>query len=204
MPVAALYRRLLEECQGRVVRSDIGWADDAKNAQNKSVEQEFMGMATLAEWTEWKRSQTAATNVNFGEACGQRIELSHRERLTGSRCRFVVKSSATLSVFSLCQHGQRTQLVFCFNLRGRRKSNAMWSSFPLDLVLSDIVSNRCAPLWSSHSPTFSCRPAFPVKTTLWHPVPHLREDRAWKAPASALTRPSDYRANRQSTNACQG
>jgi hypothetical protein len=63
MPVAALYRRLLEKCQGRVVRSDIGWADDAKNAQNKPVEKEFIGMATPAEWTKWKQSQTAATNV---------------------------------------------------------------------------------------------------------------------------------------------
>lgn len=65
MPVATLYRRLLEKCQGRVVRSDIGWADDAKNAQNKPVEKEFTGMATSAEWTKWKQSQTAATNVTI-------------------------------------------------------------------------------------------------------------------------------------------
>jgi hypothetical protein len=63
MPAAVLYRRLFEKCQGPVVRSDTGWADDAGNAQNKSVEQEFTGMASSAEWTKWKQSQSAATNV---------------------------------------------------------------------------------------------------------------------------------------------
>jgi len=63
MPAALLYRRLLEKCQGRVVRSDLGWADDAKNAQNKPVEKEFTGMATTAEWTKWKESQKATANV---------------------------------------------------------------------------------------------------------------------------------------------
>ena len=63
MPVAALYRRLLEKCQGRVMRSDVGWADDAQNAQNKSVEKEFTGMATPAEWTKWRQAQSAATHV---------------------------------------------------------------------------------------------------------------------------------------------
>jgi hypothetical protein len=63
MPAAALYRRLLEKCQGRVVRSDTGWADDAGNAQNKPVETEFTGVATPAEWTKWKKAQSAATNV---------------------------------------------------------------------------------------------------------------------------------------------
>jgi hypothetical protein len=63
MPAPALYRRLLERCQGRVARSDLGWADDAQNAKNKAVEQEFIGMATPDEWAKWKLAQKAATNV---------------------------------------------------------------------------------------------------------------------------------------------
>ena len=65
MPAGSLYKRLLERCQGRVVRSDLGWADDAKNAQNKSVEKEFVGMATDADWAKWNKSQKAATNVEI-------------------------------------------------------------------------------------------------------------------------------------------
>jgi hypothetical protein len=63
MPAPALYRRLLERCRGRVARSDLGWADDAQNAKNKAVEQEFVGMATPDEWAKWKLAQKAATNV---------------------------------------------------------------------------------------------------------------------------------------------
>jgi hypothetical protein len=63
MPAPILYRRLLEKCQGRVVRSDLGWADDAQNAKNPKVETEFIGMASPAEWAKWKQAQTAATNV---------------------------------------------------------------------------------------------------------------------------------------------
>jgi hypothetical protein len=63
MPAAPLYRRLLEKCQGRVVRSDIGWVDDARNAKDPVVEQQFVDMATPAEWTKWKQSQIAAKNV---------------------------------------------------------------------------------------------------------------------------------------------
>jgi hypothetical protein len=50
MPAAKLYRRLLEKCQGRVVRSDLGWAADVTTATNKTTEQEFVGLATAAEW----------------------------------------------------------------------------------------------------------------------------------------------------------
>jgi hypothetical protein len=35
MPAAALYRGLLEKSPGRVVHSDLGWADDAKNQDAK-------------------------------------------------------------------------------------------------------------------------------------------------------------------------
>lgn len=61
MPARPLYRRLLEKCQGRVVRSDVGWADDSAGAADRTTEGEFDGMATRAEWTEWKRKQAAAS-----------------------------------------------------------------------------------------------------------------------------------------------
>ena len=60
MPARKLYRRLLEKCQGRVVRSDVGWAEDAQKAANKKVEKEFVGIATAQEWTSWKATQAKA------------------------------------------------------------------------------------------------------------------------------------------------
>jgi len=63
MPASALYRRLLEKCQGRVVRSDIGWAADAAGASNKAVEKEFVGLAKPAEWKKWAQAQQAAVHV---------------------------------------------------------------------------------------------------------------------------------------------
>jgi hypothetical protein len=65
MPARPLYRRLLEKCQGRVMRSDLGWADDAVSAKDKAVEKEFVGMATAAEWTAWKKAQNAAAHVTI-------------------------------------------------------------------------------------------------------------------------------------------
>ncbi len=65
MPAKALYRALLDRCEGRVVRSDLGWADDAADADNKPVEKDLRGVATTAEWSEWKLSQQVA------EAAGQ-------------------------------------------------------------------------------------------------------------------------------------
>jgi hypothetical protein len=65
MPARPLYRRLLEQCNGRVVRSDVGWADESTLAVNKPVEQEFDGLATAAEWTTWKKAQRAATHVQI-------------------------------------------------------------------------------------------------------------------------------------------
>ena len=64
MPARPLYRRLMEKCNGRVVRSDIGWAADPASATvNKTVEKEFVGMATKQEWTGWAAAQKAATHV---------------------------------------------------------------------------------------------------------------------------------------------
>jgi hypothetical protein len=63
MPARNLYLRLLEKCQGRVVRADLGWANDAQLANNKTVEKEFVDMGTAADWTRWRQSQKAATHV---------------------------------------------------------------------------------------------------------------------------------------------
>ncbi len=61
MPAKSLYRRLLEQCGGRVARSDIGWAADPTLAANKKVEETFKDMATKAEWAKWKTAQGKAS-----------------------------------------------------------------------------------------------------------------------------------------------
>ena len=58
-----LYRRLLEKCNGRVVRSDIGWAADAAGAVNKEVEKAFVDIGSKTEWKEWTAAQKAAKHV---------------------------------------------------------------------------------------------------------------------------------------------
>jgi hypothetical protein len=64
MPAKSLYRRLLEKCNGRVMRSDIGWAKPPTAAGvDKTVEKEFVGMAKNEEWAAWKKAQDAATHV---------------------------------------------------------------------------------------------------------------------------------------------
>ena len=67
MPAVALYRRLLERCHGRVVRSDIGWADDAANAANAEVEEAFVDLGTADEWTAWAKAQKAARHVTVNK-----------------------------------------------------------------------------------------------------------------------------------------
>lgn len=67
MPAVSLYRRLLERCNGRVVRSDVGWAADASVADNKQVEKAFVDIATAAEWKKWTAAQRAATHVTVGD-----------------------------------------------------------------------------------------------------------------------------------------
>ncbi|MEO8440668.1 MAG: hypothetical protein ABI540_10670 [Spartobacteria bacterium] len=69
MPARALYRRLLEKCQGRVVRSDLGWADNAKNAADKATEKEFESLVDDATWKEWKAAQVQAS-------ADQRVKIS--------------------------------------------------------------------------------------------------------------------------------
>jgi hypothetical protein len=60
MPAKKLYRRLLEKCEGRVVRSDIGWAVPAAKAKYPETENEFVQLATAAEWKQWVKSQASA------------------------------------------------------------------------------------------------------------------------------------------------
>lgn len=62
MPAAKLYGELLEHCQGRVVRSDLGWADDANNAADKDVEKDLKNIANAAAWTTYKKEQAAVND----------------------------------------------------------------------------------------------------------------------------------------------
>lgn len=68
MPARQLYRALLDKCQGRVVRSDIGWASNVK-VGTRGTESEFAGLGTDSEWSAWSKSQQSATRVQ--------IEASH-------------------------------------------------------------------------------------------------------------------------------
>jgi hypothetical protein len=64
MPAVPLFRQLLEACDGRVARADLGWAAEAP--ANSDVEKELRGLATTAEWQHWKASQDATPNVKIG------------------------------------------------------------------------------------------------------------------------------------------
>lgn len=63
MPAHDLYLRLLQQCQGRVVRSDIGWAHDAKDARLPQIEKEFVHLADEATWKGWKKAQDKANDI---------------------------------------------------------------------------------------------------------------------------------------------
>lgn len=63
MPARPLYRRLLEKCAGRVLRSDLGFAAAASGGAAKDTEKEFVGIGTEAEWKAWKAAQDAATHI---------------------------------------------------------------------------------------------------------------------------------------------
>lgn len=66
MPAVSLYRRLLDQCQGRVVRSDLGWAAEGKGAAagGGATEAAFRKLATAEEWKAWKRAQASARFVD--------------------------------------------------------------------------------------------------------------------------------------------
>lgn len=61
MPARQLYARLLEKCDGRVMRSDGAWAKQEK--KKGPIEGEFANLGTDKDWAGWQASQTAATNV---------------------------------------------------------------------------------------------------------------------------------------------
>ncbi len=63
MPARQLYRRLLEQCDGRVVRTDLGWA--AAKQGDRTTESEFVGLGKDAEWARWTKSQAAASHVQI-------------------------------------------------------------------------------------------------------------------------------------------
>jgi hypothetical protein len=64
MPARQLYRRLMDKCQGRVMRSDVGWAANVK-AGTKGTESEFVGLGSDAEWAAWAKAQHAAKHVDI-------------------------------------------------------------------------------------------------------------------------------------------
>jgi hypothetical protein len=65
MPTRALYKRLMEKCNGRVVRSDIGWvrsgADDAEF--DSMFVEEWQGFA--AEQQSFEHAQTVTFDPLF-------------------------------------------------------------------------------------------------------------------------------------------
>jgi hypothetical protein len=66
MPARQLYRALLDKCQGRVMRSDIGWAANVK-AGTKGTEEEFIALGNDAEWAAWIKSQQSASHVQIAD-----------------------------------------------------------------------------------------------------------------------------------------
>ena len=64
MPARQLYRALLDKCQGRVVRSDIGWASNIRLG-TRGTESEFAGLGNDAEWASWTKYQQSATSVQI-------------------------------------------------------------------------------------------------------------------------------------------
>jgi hypothetical protein len=75
MPARPLYRRLLEKCDGRVVRSDLGWADDWQAKGKRTIEKEFDGLATPAEWKDWKKAQRDAEAAGVVQVTAEAVEF---------------------------------------------------------------------------------------------------------------------------------
>lgn len=67
MPALELYACLLQSCDGRVARADIGWAVETKGTKPTDVEGAFVGLGLPEDWGRWRASQTAATNVEFDD-----------------------------------------------------------------------------------------------------------------------------------------
>ncbi len=65
MPAVELYHALLQACDGRVARSDRGWAAEAKDVKKTDVEGVFVGLASSEDWDRWIASQKSAENVTI-------------------------------------------------------------------------------------------------------------------------------------------
>jgi Metallo-beta-lactamase superfamily len=66
MPAFELYRALLEACDGRVARADLGWAAEAKGINKADVEGAFIGLGSSDDWNRWTASQKLSVNVEIG------------------------------------------------------------------------------------------------------------------------------------------
>lgn len=67
MPAYELYSALLQACDGRVARADLGWAVEAKGIKKTDVEGAFLELASSEDWKRWSESQAASTNVSIDE-----------------------------------------------------------------------------------------------------------------------------------------
>jgi len=63
MPARPLYRRLLEKCQGRVARSDIGLAADPGPVPDGDTESGLRNVASTSQWQAYAAAQTTAPRV---------------------------------------------------------------------------------------------------------------------------------------------
>lgn len=64
MPARPLYLRLLQKCQGRVARSDLGWAAEPTGKAAKDVEEKLVGLVDAKQWATWANAQAAAEKAS--------------------------------------------------------------------------------------------------------------------------------------------
>jgi hypothetical protein len=64
MPATELYKRLLEKCDGRVLRSDLGWAHESSGSE---TETELRQLFEEPQWTEWGRKHGEQSDVVVDE-----------------------------------------------------------------------------------------------------------------------------------------
>lgn len=67
MPAFELYRSLLEACDGRVARADLGWAAEAKGINKTDVEGAFIDLGSSDDWKRWIASQDSSSNVTIAD-----------------------------------------------------------------------------------------------------------------------------------------
>lgn len=68
MPAVELFGALLQACDGRVARADLGWASEAKGIKKTDVEGAFIGLGSAEDWNRWDESQRATTNVRIDDS----------------------------------------------------------------------------------------------------------------------------------------